>query len=1842
MKNLTNYGVIAVKSLAFVAITLLFLDCAPKRRETEFAKNKAAEAGHVYTDDQLRAALGADRYDALVSGIGQANLNLLSYGIGISNMAQLMNAITGPGKLVTLMSDRPNSRKLNAIQVLDLLNKVDDACQAPGSLGTDTLMKVANLINAVSLAGMDGLKNIVHGILDQPADPNGAPYSTNAMARLGLLVSLVNEVVSAMPTLVNDITAPGGIYSAAGTAQLIRLINNTYDMRDIAVIVNETSSLANITGVLTGLTKTIYCSKAEYATKTMCENNGGAWANASCPAFPANTTRATCEAAGGAWTPDGTENMLRVLNESNRACFNGSAIDNAITNGTACWNAGGRIWKPQAAKLATIINNISNVSNLYNIVNGLTNDARRPDYCTHPAYGNQADCTAAGHTWQASANTFDGVDSLIATLNNLKVNQASPQPQETNAYGPESIKRMAYFINNLDTVLVASNDETFDTGSDCANGLFDNLLNWAFSNNNATTAAPWFGKSFRSTNAAAQAGTCSIANDNTVASEATQTQSVELVANLTASGNVVFYHRVAAALIAGENVKFFVDDVLNTTLATNTAWASYTYAATAGIHRFRWEIYRAVGSTSQLFLDSVTLPGDKGAPRTAAEKTAIMLNNIYIASSITNVAEIMSNVTAPACIATPLTCTPTNDNGLDALIVTIKRAEYPAVITDAPRLATTVNTISNVPIMYNILNNLTTTDATRQLLAMLDFVQTPATIPNLINALTGDAGAKVGVILNNNNAAGTINLLRVIADTASGGVPVADVADFINRLNITSHVSVILNKTALTANVRIAATVQINAAPTGGAKLAQFFNQINAVADPCVANPTTDAEKSQFCIRNHLVRLVNDVAASASGPTIIAEIVSGMRPDTAGAGGSTGVVRMTDIMKDLKTMSSAPAYANGLANTTPDQYGRLTAMISDMGGTGGINTARIINEVDKAYHLPRVSWLIKNINRVRYISRLLSEMNSVDLMLQLLNDANTNIANINTLVNGQGNLAYGTNATATNLAAFYTVPSQTGHMPVRTQDYGLSPGPGRAAGDGSGLDTLGRLIQLINGVSGGITNVITLINVIADLKYIAAVNGVTTPNSMPLPYNPDAGGARNYGYGMINEANQTNFISNLMNGVSNLDLLLTIIDGPGSCSNTTYQSRTTCLANAATWTEGSMGACSGVALTSISNANPAVVTKTAHSLANGDAVTFTTTGTLPAPLTTADVYFVVGAAANTFNLSRTFGGPALATTSAGSGTHTVWGYDTQAQCTAGGGTWTQKSPTVQNSAQYSKLISLINDVGGSTRKGSGTKTVGEMSILSGLINDLGYVNGNPAPIANQARIITVLNDVVYCGINPVNDRNISNDVAAGNPGGPNCSIAAYTNEVSCLGAGATWRNTAQVLACNQPIGYAYSKVNDHYDPRPRVANAILSVNDSYPLSVVIGQVDSTKKTVRILNGVRRSNTILKVVNVLPAEATRDLVNTVILRQMYPAFDFLSNTLSHDEDIAAEAFASMIFWGNSIGQGASRTGTRMDFKAIGPKRLGGILNTESGSYLGTLMSIFGWRTVIPLMMYGLSPSGTTLNSYSGYNEPPDWVTTGTAVNANATGSTCTATNAEKCMYIPGRLGTPLFKQKEVMTTAGSCSDATRKTRFTCAAAGGTWNQAAGSTTWIFGVQTATDVANARQYYPETVCGTALIITSCFPVHDVPWLGVNVASLVRSAAGIGATWRVLKSGQIQGALTADISSMNLPPLVGTGYTCTGSGGAGVTGTSEYACVDDGMADNNGADNIAGTDDDNASLYRYGNHCSITRVTGSATNCDANYTTCEGTCKGTWIPDRDWPTHRVNPFSGVEPIQ
>jgi microcystin-dependent protein len=78
----------------------------------------------------------------------------------------------------------------------------------------------------------------------------------------------------------------------------------------------------------------------------------------------------------------------------------------------------------------------------------------------------------------------------------------------------------------------------------------------------------------------------------------------------------------------------------------------------------------------------------------------------------------------------------------------------------------------------------------------------------------------------------------------------------------------------------------------------------------------------------------------------------------------------------------------------------------------------------------------------------------------------------------------------------------------------------------------------------------------------------------------------------------------------------------------------------------------------ITNATPAVVTLSGHGFVTGDTLYFTTTGGLPTGLSVNTIYYVVAINSTTFSLATTLAnaiaGTKIATSSAGSGTHTAF------------------------------------------------------------------------------------------------------------------------------------------------------------------------------------------------------------------------------------------------------------------------------------------------------------------------------------------------------------------------------------------------------------------------------------------------------------------------------------------------------------------------------------------------------------------------------------------------------------
>jgi hypothetical protein len=153
-----------------------------------------------------------------------------------------------------------------------------------------------------------------------------------------------------------------------------------------------------------------------------------------------------------------------------------------------------------------------------------------------------------------------------------------------------------------------------------------------------------------------------------------------------------------------------------------------------------------------------------------------------------------------------------------------------------------------------------------------------------------------------------------------------------------------------------------------------------------------------------------------------------------------------------------------------------------------------------------------------------------------------------------------------------------------------------------------------------------------------------------------------------------NFLNNLLSSKVNTATLKTMLLGSGAGFTVTNTSR-----------EQVDGGSKATVTMTI--ATPGVITWTAHGFSAGQPVQFLTTGALPTGLVAGTWYFVIaaGLVTNSFQVSATVGGSAIATSGSQSGVHT--GYS-QGANEVSGNAWPIGGPTL---AGVTFTASALND-----------------------------------------------------------------------------------------------------------------------------------------------------------------------------------------------------------------------------------------------------------------------------------------------------------------------------------------------------------------------------------------------------------------------------------------------------------------------------------------------------------------------------------------------------------------------
>jgi hypothetical protein len=132
---------------------------------------------------------------------------------------------------------------------------------------------------------------------------------------------------------------------------------------------------------------------------------------------------------------------------------------------------------------------------------------------------------------------------------------------------------------------------------------------------------------------------------------------------------------------------------------------------------------------------------------------------------------------------------------------------------------------------------------------------------------------------------------------------------------------------------------------------------------------------------------------------------------------------------------------------------------------------------------------------------------------------------------------------------------------------------------------------------------------------------------------------------------------------------------------------------------GTAAACGST--TTMTIANPAVITLANHKLAAGDRVKFSTTGALPTGLNTSTTYYVLssGLSTNSFRVSTSSGGSAVNTSGSQSGTHKVvtsasWTCQSGSAACGGTSNGIAETTSMQKTCKYTSQTPAGITVGG--------------------------------------------------------------------------------------------------------------------------------------------------------------------------------------------------------------------------------------------------------------------------------------------------------------------------------------------------------------------------------------------------------------------------------------------------------------------------------------------------------------------------------------------------------------------
>ena len=276
MKEMIRRGTLALLCLVLAA-GALHTGCSQEAREpgTSYADSRDADQGlnRTETYDRLVEGLGLDRAEHLYAAVGQEELELLTYGVGTSNLILLVNIISDMDKLIAMVgSDYPvgSETGLGATRVVCLMNTVDywmTQNRYDGNLPSDqdTVQRIGDFVNALSLAEINtklvALINAL-GVTRNMGDETTVDGNPTDQERLDMMAKLIshagdlNKVITIMTTMsAATVTTKmkDFILGMDDTENVVEVVDYVTDMSKMVTLLENVSSIANLCAIMNNM-----------------------------------------------------------------------------------------------------------------------------------------------------------------------------------------------------------------------------------------------------------------------------------------------------------------------------------------------------------------------------------------------------------------------------------------------------------------------------------------------------------------------------------------------------------------------------------------------------------------------------------------------------------------------------------------------------------------------------------------------------------------------------------------------------------------------------------------------------------------------------------------------------------------------------------------------------------------------------------------------------------------------------------------------------------------------------------------------------------------------------------------------------------------------------------------------------------------------------------------------------------------------------------------------------------------------------------------------------------------------------------------------------------------------------------------------------------------------------------------------------------------------------------------------------------------------------------------------------------------------------------------------------